>query len=420
MDYTIKLKRPHVGQRQVIAEAKRFNVLKCGRRWGKTILSEELSVKPALSKMLVGYWTPTYKDVSKVWDEVTFTLNPIISKKSEQLKQIKLITGGQIDFWSMDDPNSGRGFKYHRAIIDECEKARNFQEIWEKVIRATLADYKGDAWFLSTPKFGKSYFKEITRNKERKGFEDWNSWVKTTYDNPYLSKSEIDSARAQLDDLTFRCEYLAEDVDIVGNPFCYAFSEIKHVTDYEMQYDSGYELHLSFDFNVDPITAISSQYVDGQIRILREFRLQNSDIYQLCDQIKAAYPFALFIITGDATGQARSALTSGNINYYTVIRQQLNITDGQVKTPNINPAIQDSRVLCNSILQNFPLFINPSCTFLIDDLKYVEIDEEGKIDKDKDKHRSHLLDTFRYLLNTFHSSLLTVKQLDELPPDDEY
>ena len=90
---TIKLKRPHRAQQQILDEARRFNIVKCGRRFGKTVLTENLSIKPALEKKFVGYWTPTYKDVSKVWDEIKFILHPIIKRKDEQLKQIKLITG---------------------------------------------------------------------------------------------------------------------------------------------------------------------------------------------------------------------------------------------------------------------------------------------------------------------------------------
>jgi len=227
-----------------------------------------------------------------------------------------------------------------------------------------------------------------------------------------VTKEEVDEARLQLDDLTFRCEFLAEDVDLTANPFAYCFSEAKHTG--SVHYDPEHYLQLSFDFNVDPITAIAAQDIDGQIRIVREFRLQNSNIYELCDQIRAVYPTAVYIITGDATGQSRSALTIGNINYYTVIRQKLYLSEGQIRVPGINPAVSDSRVLTNSVLQNHNVMINKSCTFLIDDLKYVETTSEGDIDKTKDKHRSHLLDCFRYLLNTFHKDKIKMQFHEEL------
>jgi hypothetical protein len=358
----------------------------------------------------VAYFAPTYKDGYEWWNEIKHALHELIESKDEQVKQLRTVTGSLLDLWSMDDPNSGRGRKYHRVILDECEKAPKFKEAWQQTIRATLSDFQGDAWFLSTPKFGKTFFKEIARYHEK--HDNWISWKFTTYDNPHIKPEEVDDARRQLDELTFKCEFLAEDVDLVSNPFCYAFNEHKHVRSLEL---NPYNfIRLSFDFNVDPITCVVSQYEDGVINILREFRLSNSDIYELCDRITATYPSAHFLITGDASGQNRSALTAGNINYYNVIQQKLNLNDGQLNVPTFNPSIADNRVLCNSILQNFPIYIDPSCTYLIEDLKYVEVKEDGDINKDKDKHRSHLLDAFRYTLNTWHRELLNIRILSDV------
>ena len=168
-------------------------------------------------------------------------------------------------------------------------------------------------------------------------------------------------------------------------------------------------LHLSFDFNVDPITCVASQYVSGEIRFIKEFRLSNSNIYELCDRIVTTYPGSAYLVTGDASGQSRSALTIGNINYYSVIREKLRLTSGQLKVPSVNPAISDSQVLTNSILQNHSVVFDPSMVYTIDDLLYVEMTDGGDIDKAKNKHRSHLLDAVRYTFNTFHKHLLNIR-----------
>lgn len=399
---SIHLKKLHAAQKLIMAEAKRFNVLKCGRRFGKTELTKELAINPMLDGDPVGYWCPTYKDLADVWDEVNHTLFPIISDKSEQLKQITLITGGKIDFWSMEDPNSGRGRKYKRAILDECEKARHFKQAWNETIRATLVDLKGDAWFMSTPKFGRTYFKELAKFKAK--YPNWNSWTFTSYDNPYLDRAEIDEAKAQLDDLTFRCEYLAEDVDVVGRPFAYCFDKARHIG--PCSYDPEAELMLSFDFNVDPITAVAAQNIEGQLRFIKEFRLPNSNIYDLCDVINAEYAHSnpLFLITGDATGKARSAITKGKMNYYYVIKEKLHLNSAQMKVRSVNPAVSDSRVLMNSLMQNYDVIADPdNCPYLIEDWKYVEVDDEGDIIKDRSSEtkKADLLDCSRYLMSTF-------------------
>jgi hypothetical protein len=70
----------------------------------------------------------------------------------------------------------------------------------------------------------------------------------------------------------------------------------------------------------------------------------------------------------------------------------------------VNPSVRDTRVLVNSLLQNYCVKIDRSCKGLITDLKYVEVDEEGDIIKDRrtDIRKSDLLDCFRYYCATFH------------------
>jgi hypothetical protein len=351
---------------------------------------------------MVAYFAPTYKDSREWWKEITNRLQPMISNKDETVKQITTVTGGTLDVWSFDNPDSGRGRKYHRALIDECEKGLNFEQAWKQSIRPTLTDFKGDAWFFSTPQFGKTYFKELFRQAERT--DGWTAWKFTTYDNPFIDPNEIDLAKRDLDPLTFACEYLAEDVDLSNKPFAYCFNKERHVR--PVTYVPGHYLHLSFDFNVDPITAVASQFINGEIRFIREFRLQNSNIYELCDQVRAVFPDAMYLVTGDASGNARSALTVGNINYYSVIKDKLKLSGGQLKVPSVNPAISDSQVLTNSILENHSVSFDPSMEYTIDDFLYVEVTDTGDIDKSKNKHRSHLLDAVRYTFNTFHKHLL--------------
>lgn len=398
----ILLPRLHKGQQDILDGSKRFNVIKCGRRFGKTILTEELTVQPMLDAGFVGYWTPTYKDLYDVWNELKYILHPVIESKDESVKQIRLITGGKLDMWSMEDPDNGRGRKYNRAIIDEAEKTKNLKQCWESTIRQTLTDYKGDAWLMSTPKFGMTYFKKLYKNAETQG--NWASFKKSTYDNPFIDPAEIDEAKNQMDDLTFACEYLAEDVDVVDKPFVYTYEPSKH--DGTPVYDPNHEVRLSFDFNRDPITAIAVQYIDEEIRILKAYKIRNSNIYELCERILVDFPDALLMVTGDATGKAGSALVKDNINYYTIIKNELRLSSGQLKVPTVNPRIEDNRVVVNSIIQHKKFIVHKEyAKDLIFDLKYVQMDADNKMVKDRSTEaaKADLLDCLRYYLNVFHA-----------------
>ncbi len=405
-EVAIKLKRLHDGQNQVLSDSRRFNILNIGRRWGKTTLAvNELIIQPALDGYPVGYFAPTYGDLHDVWIEVRNLLHDVIKDKNEQVKQIRLITGGVIDMWSCDNPDSGRGRHYKRVIIDEAEKAKKFGEAWQGTILPTLLDLKGDAWILSTPKFGQTYFKGLFK-QAKEGRDGWAAFNLSSYSNPFIDRNEIDALRSTMDELSFRCEILAEDVDVTNNPFAYAFDEAKHVR--PCTYNPLEEILLSFDFNVDPITCIAAQDDGMRLRVITEWAISNGDIYQLTDHILSTYPNGLFMVTGDATGAARTAVTQGNINYYTVVQQRLGIGWGQLRQPRINPSIRDSRVLTNSVLQNYPVLIDPSCKGLINDLKYVQVDEDQSIIKDRstDTRKADLLDCFRYLLSTFKGDFI--------------
>ncbi len=370
-----------------------------------------------LDGKMVGYFTPTYKDLSSVWDELKFTLHDIIERTNEQVKHIKLITGGTLDMWSMEDPNSGRGRKYHRVIVDEGEKARHLKDAWEQTIRATLTDYVGDAWFMSTPKFGTTYFKETLFKNEQK-FTDWKSWRYTSYDNPHLSKEEIDSIKAQLVDIVFRCEFLAEDVNLSYNRWAFAFDSVKHVAKHldptVWNGNRNEPLYLSFDFNRNPITCAVMQHYNGTLYILEQIKLENSDIYRLCAYIKQHWNDYLYIITGDATGKNSTALVKDNLNFYKVISEQLRVGQMQFKVPSVNPKLEDNQVLVNSVLQNYNVLIHPDkAKALIYDLENVSMNPDGSILKENRKdptQQADCLDCLRYAINLLFKGFLRIKE----------
>lgn len=228
-------------------------------------------------------------------------------------------------------------------------------------------------------------------------------------DNPDLPPEYV-AAMENLDDVT-RAVFVNGDWNVVDveRPFAYGFDKFKTVKS-KVEIEKSEPIILSFDFNVDPITAIAGQSFKDKIRVIREFRLRNSDIYNLCSVIRSEFGDRLFIVTGDASGANRSAMTKGVMNYYTIIREELDLPKSAFKVPTFNPSIKNSRVLLNSILQKHKnLEIDASCEYLIHDLQNVEADQHGDIEKSKDSKSTHLLDCFRYFLWTFHNDFVRLK-----------
>ena len=70
MELSISRPKLHTGQKYVYDNLKRFNVLRNGRRWGKTILSVRLAIDTILKGGRVGYFVPSYNLVlkhDKIW-----------------------------------------------------------------------------------------------------------------------------------------------------------------------------------------------------------------------------------------------------------------------------------------------------------------------------------------------------------------
>lgn len=207
----------HAGQKEVLKEAKRFNVLECGRRFGKTHLGVQLAIDYAIDGKEVGWFAPTYRFLADPWRDIQQILEPAILSIGRQEKRIELVSGGTIDFWSLDSVNAGRGRRYHRAIIDEAGIVRDLGPVWQETIRPTLADLKGDGWMLGTPK-GRNFFHRCFERGQI-GDHGWKSWRLPTTSNPLISKEEIESARRELPQQVFEQEFLGIPADDGGNPF---------------------------------------------------------------------------------------------------------------------------------------------------------------------------------------------------------
>lgn len=214
----VQLPELHPEQALIKAEAARFNVLNCGRRFGKTTLAVNLIGDEVLVGEPVAYFAPTYRMLAEVWREFVATFRPLIAEKVEDEHYCRLITGGRVDFWSLENENAARGRYYKLVIIDEAAMVSNLLEVWEMVIRPTLVDLRGKAWFMSTPK-GRNDFHKLHLFGRDPEMPEWKSWVRTSYDNPHIPASELDSMRGEMSELAFQQEIMAQFLEDSGTVF---------------------------------------------------------------------------------------------------------------------------------------------------------------------------------------------------------
>ena len=215
MRIDVILKKPHPKQLEVLNSKARFRVMMAGRRFGKSLISQDISIDRGINKENVAYITPTYQLGKIFFTEILKSLPIEIYRKNEADLVINFITGGSIRFFTGERLDALRGLKFHLVIIDEASYIPNLQEGWNNSIRPTLTDYKGKAIFLSTPK-GKNYFYSLYMKSDE---PDWESFKFTTYDNPHIDATEIDAAKIQLPNVVFEQEYMANPMENAANPF---------------------------------------------------------------------------------------------------------------------------------------------------------------------------------------------------------
>jgi hypothetical protein len=215
---SLELPMPHRAQQRVLRELRRFNVVDCGRRWGKSLLGLNLVMETALAGYPNGWFAPANKYLNQCWRDLKRLAEPVTKDKSEVEHRLELITGGVIECWSLVDPDAGRSRKYKRVVVDEAAKVRTLESSWNEAIRPCLADYAGDAFWLSTPK-GMDFFWRGFCKGQDENEKEWASWKMPTETNPYIQQTEIEAARFDTPERAFQQEWLAEFLDDTGGVF---------------------------------------------------------------------------------------------------------------------------------------------------------------------------------------------------------
>ncbi len=207
----IEVPEPHINQDRILESEARFIVVMCGRRFGKSELSQIKIITEALQGKQIAYITPTYS-LAKVFFNRLIQSLPFLNNKSDL--KLSFPNGGSVEFFTGERLDNLRGRKFHWVIVDEASFIPDLEQGWLNSIRPTLTDYKGRALFLSTPR-GKNYFYSLFMKDE----PGWESFKFSTYDNPYIDKTEIDEARTQLPEAVFEQEYMANPMENAANPF---------------------------------------------------------------------------------------------------------------------------------------------------------------------------------------------------------
>jgi len=324
--FSISVQRPHTGQKGILDNRKRFNVLACGRRFGKTSLGIYLIIETALNaRMPFGWFAPTYRLLEEAYRSIKRILQPIIKRSvTSPYPTIELINGAVIDFHTLDDPSTvARGRKYARILIDEAAMCRHLEEAWTQAIRPTLTDYAGDAYFCSTPK-GINYFHTLYKMEEHD--EDWKSFRLPSTANPFIDPEEIKKAAQGIPSIAFRQEYEAEFLDVAGTRIRREWIQQGNTIPNSCERFMGVDLAISTKDGAD-YTAIVVMEKD------KDNLLYVSD----CTRIQASFNDVLKTIQKMADKHAPSLIAVEAVQYQVAVVQELLRRDPRLNVVAVRP-----------------------------------------------------------------------------------
>ena len=311
----------------------RFKVVIAGRRFGKTFLSiRQLCFAAKEPNREVFYITSSYRSAKMiVWKPLKRRLLDLrwAAKVNESELSITLKNGSTISLKGAENPDSLRGPSLSYCVIDEMAEVD--PDLFYEVIRPALADQQGGAMFIGTPKGKGNWSYDLFTMEEN--HEDWKSWQFKTIDGGWVKPEEIEAARKELDERTFRQEFEATFETFEG-VVAYKFSREHNIK--TLPAPDLRTLHIGMDFNTSPVTAAVYVQQGKEMYQIDEVHMLNSNTAEMAQEISRRYPKSQIICYPDPAGQQRKTSASGATDF-TILRN----AGFEVKAPRAHNLVRD-------------------------------------------------------------------------------
>ncbi len=305
------------------------------------------------------------------------------------------------------DLNRFRGLEINGAGLDEVNELQEvtFYKVQERIGSWNKAHGKPPIVCLATCNPAQNWVKSIIYNRYRENTlpERWAYIPSKITDNPHIPAEYLESLK-ELPPVQY-ARFVEGDWDVmddVANPFLYEWADEKHIDD-SVQLNRNVPVHVSVDFNINPLCALVIQHVGRGAVVVDEIKIEKGSVDAFCDAVLAlGVPMGLIRITGDAMGKGGTVQQRDNSSAYTQIKRRLGMSDSQFLIP-ANPTHYNSRMDCNAALRKLDIRVNSKrCKGFVFDAKQVQCDANGSIIKANRKkltERADFLDCFRYFVN---------------------
>jgi hypothetical protein len=298
------LYEPRAHQAEIHERLKRFNVLVCHRRFGKTVLAVNQLIGSALrcpkQAPRFAYLAPLLKQAKAVaWDMLLHYSAPFREGENISELRVDLIGGARISLYGADNPDALRGIYLDGAVLDEY--AQMAPKTWSEVIRPALSDRLGWAIFIGTPKGRNSFY---TLYEAARADPDWYAAVFKASETGVIDPVELGKLKAGMAseeyEQEFECSFQAANVGAYYGREMTAAEADKRIG--RVPWEPAIPVTTAWDLGVDDATAIwFVQQVAREVRVIDYYEASGEGLPHYAGILKSKpYVYGEHLLPHDA------------------------------------------------------------------------------------------------------------------------
>lgn len=212
---------PHNLQYEIHRHLKRFSVLVCHRRFGKTVLAVNTLIDAAARFDVsradrvdprFAYLAPfrnQAKDITWQYFQRFAARFPGVEFNQSELTVRFPHNNAVIKLYGADNADAMRGLYFDGIVVDEVADMES--NVWSEILRPCVLDRHGWCLFIGTPKginlFSQLYFAALDK-------PDWYAGIypasKSLGVLPWITQKELDAAREDMTDAKYRQEFMCD------------------------------------------------------------------------------------------------------------------------------------------------------------------------------------------------------------------
>ena len=335
---------------------------------------------------------------------------------SSSLQKLTFKNGSEILFRHFDEPNKLKSLNLGFVEIEEMSDIPydTFKMLLSRMRQKVKKSWKGFRHRIfghTNPEMQRGWvYKTFVENHT----PNYRLITAPTTQNIYLPEGFCDELKKLYDEQYYNIFVLAQNAEYNDGLVIKDFTDanIKDIT-----YQPEMDLHISCDFNVDPMCWVLAHKTDDKVFYFDEIAMENTTTAKTCEEFCRRYPNhkGRIIVNGDASGDNRSC-TSEYTNYVIIKKKLLQFGyDVDIQIKAFNPPIKNRIMAFNAKVHSAEggicLFIDKKCEKLlynIYNLRYkegssrIDIPTYQQIKQTKElKFLSHPIDAASYLVDFY-------------------